>query len=195
MWEYEEPDCESSYQQLFVGYVNMREKRNNSASNPYEGALLTVVPKTAPIDDLPKSFGLSLHHMVGHCALQGYASNIDGVIVLILSPGDKPIKVKPTTLIQDPALTAFKTAASNWYILTNLKQAALAKKLYERSCQNERKILQNFQRILRQTPTGNSLTPFFPEGYTSIRSANVAHVVKCHPEEITFDSNVEECYE
>ena len=87
VWHWQEPSCESSYQQLFLGHVNMREKKHNSVSKRYQGALLTVVPKSAPVDDLPKSFGLSLHNMVGHCALQGYASNVDGVIVLILSPG------------------------------------------------------------------------------------------------------------
>ena len=116
VWEWQEPTCEESYQQLYLGHVNMREKRGNVAEKRYEGALLTVNPKTAPIDDLPKAFGFSLHHMVGHCALQGYQSNVDGIIILILSPGDKPIKVNPRVLIQDPSLTSFKTSAANWYI-------------------------------------------------------------------------------
>ena len=77
-------------------------------------------------------------------------------------------------------LLLISTLQTIWHVISpspilqnNLRQTHLAKQLYYQTCEQERKILRNFQRILHVTPAGMSLSPFFPEGYTSIQSVSL----------------------
>ena len=89
IWRYEKPSCSSTsalrtYQEIHKGVAVVCVKNDATAKSNYYDSILTL-HLTDQLGVLPMTIGLALHHKTSVCGQPAYQSNIEDVVVLILS--------------------------------------------------------------------------------------------------------------
>ena len=200
VWNYTKPGCsqlveQSQVVELYSGPVQVRTMLKSAPDNALKDALITVNPNNTDVNRLPKAFGLALKFRSSVCGSEAYQTNIAGVLLVFLRPGDTGIKVSNKSMIENPYLTSYITQNTLSHIKTNMHWMGAVRDMYNHICENERSSLQNKLNLLAATSSPYSLEPLLGVGYTSVHAGSALHIIECVREEVSLRTDYKGCAE
>jgi len=181
VWTPEDPPCHDTVSEVYLGPAKLHD-RTDTEEGGEPGPALVVVER----EDTEQYAGLLLEKVTSACTVHGYATQLPGIVVIILRLGDSPL---PKAAFKDHAveqINQLQTQLAFLHVTRGISVEEQFAALWMRLCEVERT---NMYLRLHDVATGKNpyaLLDTHGRGHTVTEAGQAAYVASCQPMEATL---------